>query len=160
VLVWYSWEMPPEATVIVRVLLGTALGFVLGFERGLRGSPAGDRTFSLIGAAAAAVTAVSYQHSPQTVAGIITGIGFIGGGVVFHGEDSLIRGITTAAAVFVMAAIGILVGTGDALAAIVLTLLVLLVLEVGHLRMLRWFDAQYYQGRFKQDSDGPRNPPE
>jgi putative Mg2+ transporter-C (MgtC) family protein len=152
--------MPPEATVILRVLIGTALGFILGFERGLRGSPAGDRTFSLIGAAAAAVTAVSYQHSPQTVAGVITGIGFIGGGVVFHGEGSLIRGITTAAAVFVMAAIGILVGTGEALAGIVLTLLVLFVLEVRHLPILRWFDSQYYEGRFKQDSDAPRNPPQ
>jgi putative Mg2+ transporter-C (MgtC) family protein len=147
--------MPPEATVIVRVLIGTALGFALGFERGLRGSPAGDRTFSLVGAATAAVTAVSYQHSPQTVAGLVTGIGFIGGGVVFHGEGTLVRGITTAAAVFVMAAIGILVGTGQTLAAVILTALVAFVLEVRHLPFLQWLDAEHYRDRFRQDSDPP-----
>jgi putative Mg2+ transporter-C (MgtC) family protein len=142
-----------EATIILRILVGTALGFTLGFERELRGSPAGDRTFSLIGAASAAITVVSYQRSPQTVAGVVTGIGFIGAGVVFHGEGTLIRGITTAATVFVTAAIGILVGSGQPVAGVVLALLVLLVLEVRHLPVLRYFDARSYQGRFKKDTD-------
>ena len=105
------------------MLIGTALGFALGFERGLRGSPAGDRTFSLVGASAAAITAVFYQRSPQVVAGVVTGIGFIGGGVVLHGQGALIRGVTTAATVFATAALGTLVGAGYGVAATVLAAL-------------------------------------
>jgi putative Mg2+ transporter-C (MgtC) family protein len=148
--------MLPEGTVIVRVLIGTALGFALGFERGLRGSPAGDRTFSLVGASAAAVTAVFYQHSPQTVAGVVTGIGFIGGGVVLHGEGTLVRGITTAATVFATAAIGILVGAGDSPAAAVLTALLLVVLEIRYISALRYVNSQHYRSRFRQENE-PRD---
>ncbi|MBV9411753.1 MAG: MgtC/SapB family protein, partial [Acidimicrobiia bacterium] len=46
------------------------------------------------------------------MAGVITGIGFIGGGVVFHGEGGLIKGITTAGAVFAVAGVGVVVGMG------------------------------------------------
>ena len=70
---------------------------MVGFERSVRGSAAGDRTFAMVCAAAAAVTAVVARSSPQAVAGVITGVGFIGAGVVFHGEGGLITGITTAA---------------------------------------------------------------
>lgn len=144
--------------MIIRVLVGTALAFALGFERGLRGSPAGDRTFSLVGAAATAVTAVSYQHSPQAVAGVVTGIGFIGAGVVLHGAGALVHGVTTAAAVFATAAIGILVGSGEPLAALVLAGLILLILEVRHLPFLRYLDCERYQGRLKQETSPPDQP--
>jgi putative Mg2+ transporter-C (MgtC) family protein len=145
--------MPPEETVIVRVLIGTALGFALGFERGLRGSPAGDRTFSLVGASAAAITAVFYQRSPQVVAGVVTGIGFIGGGVVLHGQGALIRGVTTAATVFATAALGILVGTGYGVAAAVLAALLLVILEIRYISPLRYVNSQHFQDRVRQESD-------
>ncbi|HEX6392849.1 MAG TPA: MgtC/SapB family protein [Acidimicrobiales bacterium] len=147
--------MPSEATVIIRVLIGTALGFVLGFERGVRGSAAGDRTFSLVGASAAAVTALFYRSSPQAVAGVVTGIGFIGGGVVLHGQGTLIRGVTTAATVFATAAAGILVGAGRPLAAVVLVLLLLMILEIRFMPGLRILDSQHYRGRFQQDDQPP-----
>ncbi|HZQ27268.1 MAG TPA: MgtC/SapB family protein [Acidimicrobiales bacterium] len=140
---------------MLRILIGTVLGYGLGFERELRGSPAGDRTFSLVGAAATAITAVAFKQSPQTVAGVVTGIGFIGGGVVFQGQGALVRGITTAATVFVTAAVGILVGAGQLLAGVVLALLVLVVLEVRHLPALRYLDAHRYQSRFKKDVEEP-----
>jgi len=148
--------MTPEGDVIIRVIIGTALGFALGFERGLRGSPAGDRTFSLVGASTTAITAVAYQHSPQTVAGVVTGIGFIGGGVVFHGQGTLVRGITTAATVFATAAIGVLVGSGEPWAGVVLAGLFLLVLEVRYIPFLRHIDASHYRGRFETDTDSAR----
>ena len=62
-------------TVVLRVALGLGLAFGIGFERELRGSPAGDRTFALIGAATAAPTAVLSVHAPPALAGVITGIG-------------------------------------------------------------------------------------
>jgi putative Mg2+ transporter-C (MgtC) family protein len=147
-------RVPAEGTVVLRVLVGTVLGFVLGFERELRGSPAGDRTFSLVGAASAAITAVAFRQSPQTVAGVVAGIGFIGGGVVFQGRGTLVRGVTTAATVFVTAAMGILVGTGELFAGVVLTVLVLFVLELRHIPGLRYLDARHYQSRFKEDMEG------
>ena len=145
--------MPTEATIVLRILIGTALAFVLGFERELRGSPAGDRTFSLTGAASTAITAVTFRQSPQAVAGVVTGIGFIGGAVVFHGDNTLIRGVTTAATVFVTAAIGIVVGAGAPLAGVALAALVLLVLEVRHVPILKYLDARRYQARFTNDTD-------
>ncbi len=68
-----------DPELLVRILVGFALAYVVGFERELRGSAAGDRTFSLIGLGAAVAAAVTGQSSPQALAGIITGIGFIGG---------------------------------------------------------------------------------
>jgi hypothetical protein len=92
--------MPTDWELLARVAVGFALAFVIGFERELRGSPAGDRTFGLIGASIAGMTAVLWREAPQAVAGAITGIGFIGVGVVLHGENQFVRGVTTAAAIF------------------------------------------------------------
>ena len=92
--------------LLARVALACAFAFAIGFERQLRGSPAGNRTFVLIGGTAAAITSVAGTRSPQAVAGILTGIGFIGAGLVFiHGAT--VRGLTSAATVFAVAGIGI-----------------------------------------------------
>lgn len=148
-------DMPTELELSLRIAVGFVLAFVVGFERELRGSPAGDRTFSLVGGAAAAVTAVAFKSSPQTVAGVITGVGFIGGGVVFHGEGGLIKGITTAGAVFAIASIGIVVGTGHLGLGILTAALVLLSLELRNLPGLRRLDARRYQARFRDDYQAP-----
>src|ERR1700681_4046161 len=104
--------VPGDWTLLGGVGLGFLLAFVVGFEREIRGSPAGDRTFALVGAATAALTAVLYKTSPQGLAGVITGIGFIGAGVVFHGANTFVRGVTTASAIFATAAIGVVIGSG------------------------------------------------
>lgn len=70
--------------LLVRVVVAFALTFVLGFERELRGSPAGDRTFSLIGIASAVLGNLASAGSPNAIAGAVTGIGFTGGGIVFR----------------------------------------------------------------------------
>lgn len=141
--------------LLARIAVGFALAFVVGFEREVRGSPAGNRTFSLIGAATAALTAVLYQHSPQALAGVITGIGFIGAGVVFHTGNTFVRGITTASAIFAIAAIGVVVGTGHLVVGTVTTGGVLLVLELRNIPGLRWLDARRYLDVFRDDDDPP-----
>jgi len=138
-----------------RIGLGFALAFVVGFERGLRGSPAGDRTFALIGAATAALTAVLYKSSPQGLAGVITGIGFIGAGVVFHTENSFVRGITTAAAIFATAAIGVVVGTGHLAIGVITAAGVLLILELRNIPVLQRLDARRYRQSFRDDNEPP-----
>jgi len=95
------------------LVVAFVLTYVLGFERQLRGSPAGDRTFSLIGLGAAVVGVLAENGAPNALAGAVTGIGFIGGGLVFrqgHGNGEIVRGVTTAAAIFATAAIGAAAG--------------------------------------------------
>jgi len=143
--------------LLARVAVGFAISYAIGFERQLRGSPAGDRTFTLIGTAATAVTASVYLTSPQAVAGILTGIGFIGAGLVFvHGSS--VRGLTSAATVFAVAGIGIVVGYGNYFLGIVVGAVFLLVLEIQHIPGMRTLDARTYEDRFKNDVTEPPVP--
>jgi putative Mg2+ transporter-C (MgtC) family protein len=137
--------------LLYRILLGFGLAYAFGFERQLRGSPAGDRTFALVGAASTAIRAVAGPTSPQTVAGVVTGIGFIGGGVVFHGAGGLVRGLTSAPAIFGVAAIGVVVGYGHDVLGVITAGVLLFSLEVPHHRYLRWLDARTYSHRFADD---------
>jgi len=98
----FSHTMKPvralnDSALLARILVGFALAFLIGFERKLRGSPAGDRTFALIGSAAASAAAVTGQSSLQALAGIVTGVGFIGGGLILKCRDGDIRGVSTSA---------------------------------------------------------------
>jgi len=151
--------MTTEAALLARVGTGFALAFVIGFERKVRGSPAGDRTFALIGTGTAALTAVSFRSSPQAVAGAITGIGFIGAGVVFHGQGDLVKGLTTAAAIFATAAIGVVVGSGHLLVGVATAAVVLLTLELRYTPGLDVLDARRYEARFRSDRDLPDEGP-
>ncbi|MDQ6724790.1 MAG: MgtC/SapB family protein [Actinomycetota bacterium] len=150
--------MPSELALLARVTTGFMLAFLLGFERELRGSPAGVRTFALVGTGTAAITAVTLQSSPQAVAGAITGIGFIGAGVVFHGQGELVRGLTTAAAVFATAAIGVVVGSGRLLLGAVTGAIALLTLELRYVKRLGVLDPRRYQDRFRSDVEPPELP--
>lgn len=145
--------MTSEAALVGRVLTGFALAFVIGFERKLRGSPAGDRTFALVGTGTAALTAVTFATSPQAVAGAITGIGFIDAGIVFHGRADLVKGLTTAAGIFSTAAIGIVVGSGHFVIGVVTTAVVVLTLELRYIPGLGLLDARRYEERFRSDHD-------
>src|SRR5690349_3173167 len=119
------------------VALAFVLSYLVGFERELRGSAAGDRTYALVGTGAAAITTVAVSSSPQAIAGIVTGIGFIGAGLVVRGGQGMLRGMTSAATIFAVAAIGIVAGYGREWLAIGVTALVLVDLELRHLPVLR-----------------------
>jgi putative Mg2+ transporter-C (MgtC) family protein len=148
--------MPSELALLARIFTGFGLAFVIGFERELRGSPAGDRTFALVGGAAAAVSATVASTSPQALAGVITGIGFIGAGVVVQYRDAFIRGVTTASAIFATAGIGIVVGTGHLALGAATTFAALIVLELRNIPLLHRFDARRYREHFRDDDDPPR----
>jgi putative Mg2+ transporter-C (MgtC) family protein len=137
-----------------RVALACAIAFAFGFERQLRGSPAGNRTFVLIGGTAAGVTAVAGLTSPQAVAGILTGIGFIGAGLVFvHGAT--IRGLTSAATVFGVAGIGIVIGYGHLWLGLFVGIVFMFMLELQHIPGLRFLDASTIAARFANDYETP-----
>ncbi len=138
-----------------RVVVAFALAFGIGFERELRGSAAGDRTYALVGTAAAALTAVTYRVSPQAVAGAITGIGFIGGGLVFREGVRNVRGVTSAACIFAVAALGVVAGTGHLLLAALVGALIMVDLEIRNIPFLNWLDARRYQGKLRDDMAMP-----
>jgi putative Mg2+ transporter-C (MgtC) family protein len=136
-----------------RVGLAFVLCFAVGFERALRGSPAGDRTFSLIGTAAAAVTAVTLGPAPQAIGGVMTGVGFIGAGLVLRGDRGMIKGMTSAAAVFAATGIGIVAGTGHGWLALFVAVLTIVDLEIRYLPALNRLDAHRYADRMRSDPD-------
>lgn len=144
------------ATLLVRVLVAFGLSYALGFERQLRGSPAGDRTFSLIGTASALLGNLASFGSANAVAGAVTGIGFIGGGIVFRrslASGEIVSGLTTAAAIFSVAALGAAAGAGLLWPAALATALILFALEAPHIPFLRVIDARRWAPRLRNDAD-------
>lgn len=142
--------------IIVRVLVAFGLTFVLGFERELRGSSAGDRTFSLIGVGTAVIGVLSAQGAPNILTGAVTGVGFIGAGLLFRqtGADiGVVHGITTAATILAAAGIGAVAGEGELTLAAIATGLVLLALEIRYIPFVRVLDARRWADRFKSDTD-------
>jgi len=142
-----------------RVLLAFVLSFAIGFEREVRGSAAGDRTYALVGTGAAAITAVTLRLSPQAVAGAVTGVGFIGAGLVFRQSDRDIRGITSAACIFAVAGLGVVAGSGHWVLAILVAVLILIDLEVRNLPLLNRLDARRYAGELRDDMAPPMGMP-
>ncbi len=132
---------PKEWELIGRVAIAAACGAVIGIERELSEKPAGLRTHALVALGSAAFTASGYAALSNTGTGSVTdvsriaaqvvnGIGFLGGGIViFHGDR--LRGLTTAAEVWSVAAIGVLAGLGMVDLAIVATLMILLIVVGG-----------------------------
>ena len=125
--------MPGEWELIARLALTVALSAAIGLERELRQKSAGLRTHTLVGAGAALFTVagasgfgdvIDPSHvvlDPSRVAAqVASGIGFIGGGLIFVRRDA-VRGLTTAAGVWVTAAIGVAAGAGLGLLAIAAT---------------------------------------
>ena len=119
--------------LLFQLLLATFLGGAIGMERELSGKPAGLRTNILICVGAALFTVLSVKLSgvrgdPGRVAAqILTGVGFIGAGTILHARGS-VTGLTSAATIWVVAAIGMAVGAGAYVEAVGTALLVMIVL--------------------------------
>lgn len=118
---------------IIKLILAVILGLLIGFEREKSHKPAGLRTHILValGSTLITIVSISFVADPARItAAIITGIGFLGAGTIIAAGRNVI-GLTTAASLWVMAAIGIAVGVGDFVLAIISALIVLFVLVFG-----------------------------
>jgi putative Mg2+ transporter-C (MgtC) family protein len=129
--------MPIELEMTLRILLAAALGAIIGFQRARAGKPAGIRTHSLICLGAALFSVVStlgfISADPSRIAaGVVTGIGFLGAGAIIHREGGLVGGLTTAATIWAVAAIGLAAGIGMYIIATVASVIVLAVLILPH----------------------------
>ena len=116
--------VPVWTEVMLRLLAATAAGSMLGLNRELTQKPAGLRTHALVALGAALVTVSALQlgvandvthadAASRVMQGIVAGIGFIGGGVILHQDGRNIQGLTTAATIWVAAALGISCGIGQ-----------------------------------------------
>jgi putative Mg2+ transporter-C (MgtC) family protein len=128
--------MPIELEMVIRVLLAMVLGSIIGFQRGKAEKPAGMRDIILICTGAALFTVISVygfdvSDQARVAAGIVTGIGFLGAGAIIRrGEVGVVKGLTTAATIWVAAGIGMAAGAGMYIIASVSTFLVLVVLLI------------------------------
>ncbi len=121
--------------ITLRFVLAATLGGVLGYERARSHKSAGLRTHMLVALGSAFFTLIPYQAGMELkdlsriMQGVITGIGFIGAGAILKQSDShQVRGLTTAAGLWLTAAIGMAVGMGRAVTAILGTVLAFVVL--------------------------------
>lgn len=123
--------------ILVRLLMAAVLGAVLGFEREHKGKSAGVRTHMLVclGAAlfvlAPSMAGADEQALSRVIQGIVAGIGFLGAGTILKGngqETSHVKGLTTAAGLWMTAAIGTAAGVWREATAVISTVLALLVL--------------------------------
>ncbi len=136
--------------IALNLLLAWAAGAAVGFERSFNGRAAGFRTHSLVALAAASVMLISYLPSispgfastarldPTRLAqGVMTGLGFLGAGVIFK-EGVSVQGLTTAAAIWSTAALGMLFGLGMPLEGALALAGVLITLTV-----MRWVESEF-----------------
>lgn len=126
--------MNSDIEVIIRFLLALVWGAIVGAEREYRGKPAGFRTTIMISFGACFFTLMSiaiggHENGDRIAANIITGIGFLGAGVIFR-NDHRISGITTAATIWAVAAVGMGIGAGYYTASGCASVLILFVLAV------------------------------
>jgi putative Mg2+ transporter-C (MgtC) family protein len=140
--------------ITCRLLSAVLIGAIIGLDRNLHGKPSGMKTLGLValGASLATMASLGFDLHPATrdgaaasrvIQGIITGIGFLGAGVIVHERSSdRVRGLTTAASIWVTASIGIVCGLGSWQVAGIAALIVLLLLILGrpleHMLHRRW----------------------
>lgn len=142
-------------TILFRLSLALVLGGVVGFERERHVHTAGLRTNALVALGSALFMLISLygftaflgfphvQVDPSRVASyVVAGIGFLGGGVIaFHRQQERLRGLTTAATIWVVAALGLACGAGLVMEALIATALTLFVL-IGLLWVERWLGSR------------------
>ena len=129
-----------QLLVVVNAALAALLGSAIGWERDRAGKSVGPRTMALVGASAAAIVNIGQILDANAKLGdptralhaIMTGIGFLGAGLIFQTRDSGTKGVTTAATVFATAAMGCAVGLGFQAASLGLTAIILIVLRSTH----------------------------
>lgn len=146
-----------ELTLAARMGLAALLGFLVGLERESRGKSAGERTFSIVALGAAGFSGLAITMFPDTagqaVAGVATGIGFLGVGIIWRAEAGETRGLTTAASILCVASIGVVTGIGLYLTAVLGTALALFILEFDQMPGLRGLHRRV-TGRPDEGDDG------
>ncbi len=129
---------PPE--IILRLILAVIAGGLIGLEREVVHKPAGVRTHMLVSLGSALFILVTIQEFPsemaRIVAGVATGLGFLGAGTIFKAKNE-VHGLTTAASVWAVSGVGMAVGMGYYLMTAIAVILVLIVLQLNKFEFFR-----------------------
>ena len=140
--------MTGEFDLAIRVTIALAVGLLIGAEREFRGHPAGLRTMALISAGSCMFTGLGLiPDFPKTVdptriaAQVVTGVGFLGAGSILR-QGELVRGLTTAASIWVAASVGMAVGFGYYFLAVFVTVIVVIVLVA-----MRPLEERFFRNR-------------
>lgn len=129
----YNFISPQQLTFIGQVLLAIILGSMLGLQRERWGKWAGPRTYALVCSGSALFTILSYNfftNNSTVASAVISGIGFLGAGTILHKENR-VEGLTTAAGLWMSAAIGMAVGVKEYLLATIVSFIILGVLMIN-----------------------------
>ena len=140
--------MISELELILRFILAFLLGALIGYERETSDRPAGLRTHILVSLGSAQFTILSFYAFPgsdpsRIAAYIVAGVGFIGAGTIIQSRDRII-GVTTAASLWVTASIGMAVGIGFYLAAIIIAIFSFFALK------LSWIEKRVSSKKMKK----------
>lgn len=150
------WET--ELVFLLRVLVGGLLGFGIGIERSRRQKEAGMGTHFTVGLASALFTCVSigmgdYGDGARVAAQIVTGIGFLGAGIIFFRRESL-HGLTTAAIIWSTSAIGMCCGMGMYIMAAGGTIMVVVVQIILHTRPFKKHGQRLLLIKYRRTGEG------
>ena len=126
--------------LFLRLIFAVIAGGLIGLEREVVHRPAGVRTHMLVCLGAALFVLVTLETLPnetaRIIAGIATGIGFLGAGTIFKAESE-VHGLTTAASIWTVAAVGITVGLGYYLMMLIAVVLILIILNLNRLEFFK-----------------------
>ena len=145
-----------ELIYLLRIVLSLMLGFMIGFERKMRFKEAGIRTHTIVCAGAALMMVVSKDgfadipdyDASRVAAQIVSGIGFIGAGMIIYRRQA-VYGLTTAAGVWATAGVGMAAGSGLYIVAVGSTALLITVQCIMHLKFRLFRTKKYLQLRVK-----------
>ncbi len=133
-----------EGAFAFKLTLCLLLGSLIGVERELRNKPAGISTHCFVMAGACLFTFISTVADPNSpariAAQVVSGVGFLGAGMILKSENNSIRNLTTAAAVWFAAAIGMAIGIGWYAIAAIASVYAVIVPRIPHVR--KWIDSQ------------------
>ncbi|NDJ34476.1 MAG: MgtC/SapB family protein [Chloroflexi bacterium] len=134
-------SLEQQMLIVGQVLIAALLSMIIGIDREERDKSAGMRTHMLVGVGAALFTSLSLVAFPDSetarvAANVVTGVGFLGAGVIYKGEEK-VHDLTTAASIWTTAAVGMAVGAGLWLLAAAATVLIWIILR------LLWYVRRY-----------------
>lgn len=137
-----NWQIGLQLEFIIDIIIALAAGFVIGAERESRGKPAGISTNSLVIGGSMLFTYLSAAIDPNSTsriaAQVVSGIGFLGAGMILKGEiDKKITNLTTAASVWYSAAIGMAIGFNFYIIALAAVIFAVLVPRIPHITKIK-----------------------
>jgi putative Mg2+ transporter-C (MgtC) family protein len=156
-----------ELTIVLRAVIAAILGFLIGWERKALGAPIRARATALAATTAAILVAMTEEFYPdevaRVVAGVVTGIGFLGAGAILRAPSGEVRGHITAASLWAMSAIGMAVGSGHELLGILLAVVLYTIIAISEWPLLTRLNQYWVQRQMKaagrQPCQTPDDPP-